>query len=103
MDTNTIPNATSEVAVERKPKGRIRKFLARAALILLAVVIVGGTVAHLVWKYSGSNQWEKIGQKKGVTVYALKTPGSSIKKFKAVWTVHSKLSRFVMWASDDKG
>lgn len=93
---------TTEVPTQSKTK-RILKFLFRAALTFALAAIVLGTIAHFVWKYSGSNQWEKIGQRKNVTVYALKQPGSSIKKFKAVWTVHGRLSSFVAWASDIQG
>jgi len=94
MDTNSTPEAAAER--KPKPKGRIRKFLLRSVLAL----IVALTVAHFVWKNSGSSQWEKVGERNGVTVYAMKTPGTPLKKFKAVWKIRSKVSRFVMWASD---
>lgn len=94
MDTNP----TTEVTPQAKPKGRIRRFLLRGVTILIAALIV----AHFAWKYSGSNQWVKEGERKGVTVYSLKKPGSVTKKYKAVWKMRTKISRFVMWASDVK-
>jgi hypothetical protein len=94
MDTNSTP----EVASERKPKGRIGKLVLRGAL---AVILAVG-VAHLAWKYSGSNQWKKVGERKGVTLYSMKSPGATIEKFKAVWKIHGNLSRLVMWVNDTK-
>lgn len=85
---------------EQKPKGRVRKFIARAALILIAILIVAGVVGHFSWKYSGSNQWEKRAERHGVTLYAKKIPGQNIEKFKAVWKINTRLSRFVMWVND---
>jgi hypothetical protein len=76
------------------------RFLVRAVLILLVAAIVISAAAHFAWKYSGSNQWEMVREGDGVAVYAMKTPGSTIEKFKAVWKMRSRLSQFVMWASD---
>jgi len=83
----------------RKRRGRVGRFLLGGALVL----IVAGIVAHLAWKYSGSNQWKKTAERKGVTLYTMKSPGAAVEKFKAVWKIHSKLGRFVMWATDAKG
>nr|QEO74219.1 hypothetical protein [uncultured bacterium] len=63
-------------------------------------VLVVLTLAHFGWKYSGSGQWEKIAERNGVVMYAMKTPGSSVKKFKAVYKIRSKQSRLVMWVND---
>lgn len=79
--------------------GRLRKF-GKFLLWTLGVLIVVAIVAHFSWKYSGSGEWKRVGERKGVVVYSMKTPGSTIKKFKAVWKVRSRLSRFTMWASD---
>lgn len=94
MDTT---NSTSDAASEHKPKGRVKRFLLGGMLVLVAVAIV----AHLTWRYSGSNQWQKIGERHGVTFFSMKSPGANIKKFKAVWKIRSKLSRFVMFALED--
>jgi hypothetical protein len=96
MDTN----ATTGAGAAGKPKGRIKKLLIRGA----AVLVVGAVAGHLAWKYSGSKRWTKVGERNGVTVYSMKSPGSTIEKFKAVWKIHSRLSRVVMWVSDtDEG
>lgn len=64
-------------------------------------VAVLALTAHLIWKYSGSNQWEPIGvSKKGVKLYALKKPGETVKLFKGVVRVRSTLTN-VMAASQD--
>ncbi|HEX6101027.1 MAG TPA: hypothetical protein VF432_32220 [Thermoanaerobaculia bacterium] len=91
-------NSTTEVTPQPKRKGRIRRFLLRSLMVLVAALVV----AHFAWKYSGSGQWVKEGERKGVTVYGMKNPGSVTKKYKAVWKMRGKLSRFVMWASDVK-
>jgi hypothetical protein len=98
MDTNS-----NEVASPRTPKGRIWKFLLRGTLALFGVIILAALVAHLAWRYSGSSKWEKVGERKGVTVYALKAPGTNMEQFKAVWKIRSKMSKFAMWVSDTKG
>jgi hypothetical protein len=74
----------------------IGKVLLGALLVLVLTVIV----AHFAWKYSGSGKWEKVASRKGVTIYSMKTPGSTIEKFKGVWKLKGRLSSFVMWASD---
>lgn len=78
-------------------KGRWKKALLRGALALIAVAML----AQLTYTYSGSNQWENLGERKGVTVYAMKSPGSNVKKFKAIWKVRSTLSKFVMFAKEE--
>lgn len=80
--------------------GRIRKalkFLLYGASALVAVAIV----AQLVFTYSGSAQWDKLGERDGVTVYAKKSPGTNLKTFKAVWKIHSTLGTFAMFAQDE--
>lgn len=99
MDTNSKTEATPEI----KPKRRFWRYLLRGILILFGLLIVAGIVAHLAWKYSGSGQWRKVEERKGVVIYAMKTPGETLEQFKAVWTVNSKLSRFARWATDEKG
>jgi hypothetical protein len=96
MDTK----ATTGVFTPGRPKGRIKKLLLRGAAVLVAAAVV----AHVAWKYSGAQRWTKVGERGGVTVYSMKSPGSTIEKFKAVWKIHSRLSRVVMWVSDtDQG
>jgi START domain len=74
------------------------KYAGAAGLLLLAL----GITAHVRWKYSGSDRWELVRQKEGVTLYAMKTPGSTLKKFKAVRRVRSTLTA-AMALSQDPG
>src|SRR6266853_4362577 len=94
MDT---VNATTQVASEHKSPGRVKKFLRRGASAVIGIAIL----AQMSYTYSGSNQWENLGDKKGVAVYSMKSPGSNIKKFKAIWRVRSTLSKFVMFAQQE--
>jgi hypothetical protein len=70
---------------------KLFKFLGYTAVI----VVVALAIAHFAWKYSGSNTWEKVFEKNGVTVYALKEPGYTLKRFKAVTHVNTTLTRAV--------
>jgi len=67
------------------------KFLSLGTLVLIAIL----AISHLVWKSSGSNQWELEIDKDGVKVYALKSPGSSMKQFKGVTRVKTTMNRVV--------
>ena len=75
----------------RERLGRIGRFALRAAL-LLAVV---GFAAHLIWVRSGSAQWELVRDEDGIQVYALKEPGSALKKFRVVTQVKTSLTSSV--------
>jgi hypothetical protein len=66
----------------------------------IAVVLVILVVAHFAWKYSGSNKWELALDKDGVKVYALKSPGSALKQFKAVTRIRTKLNSVVAAMTD---
>lgn len=96
MDANATTEVTAQPEAKPKRKGRILRFLR----LSFTVLVITGFIAHFVWKYSGSGKWEKEGEKYGVVVYGLKEPGQVIKKYKAVWHMNTKLSQFVMWASD---
>lgn len=86
---------------EVKPKSRLRKvgrFLLTGTVWTLALLFV----AHLIWKYSGSNQWEVVGEKKGVKVWKLKAPGSELIQVKGTTRVRSSLSAVVALMQDDE-
>lgn len=82
-----------------KPKTLQRKFLRLVAIagvsVVVIVLLVGG-----IWRFSGSNQWELVGEKKGVKIYSLKAPGSDSQKFKCVFRVHSTLAGLVRLMRD---
>lgn len=67
-----------------RPHGRVRRLVLRVVAVgcVLAVVIL--IAAHFAWKYSGSSKWELEREKNGIKIYALKTPGCTLKDFKAV-------------------
>ncbi len=82
-----------------KPRPRGRKFL-RFLWIACVSLIVALFVVRVVWRFSGSNQWELVGEKNGVKVYSLKVPGTDVKKFKSVFRVHSTLAGLVKYFQD---
>ncbi len=75
---------------------RILKGLGILVILLVAAVLV--TKGAL--RYSGSNQWELVGDHKGVKIYSLKTPGADSKKFKCVFQVKSTLAGLVTLMQD---
>src|SRR5687768_568120 len=72
------------------------------------IVLVGASVvalivaAHLIYTYTGSQQWELVGEQNGVTVYSRKTPGVAVKQFKGVVRAQSTLVGVVAMANDPK-
>jgi hypothetical protein len=72
----------------------------RTLLLTCAYLIAALFVARAAWVFTGSNRWEFVGEKNGVKVYSLKTPGSDVKKFKAVFKVHSTLAGLVKYMQD---
>lgn len=77
-----------------KPKSRTRKlmkFLVLGSVSLLALLFV----ARFIWVVSGSNQWEFFGEKNGVKVYTLKSPGSDLIQAKGIFRVHATLASVV--------
>jgi hypothetical protein len=74
--------------------------LKKIFLIGLLALLVAGVAGHLVWKYSGSGEWEPMGEMNGVKLYARKMPGETVKHFKGITRVRAKLET-VMAASQD--
>jgi hypothetical protein len=70
--------------------------LLRTGVALVALYVIAG----LVWRYSGSNQWELAGERNGVRVYTLKEPGVDLLQFKGVVRVRSTLARLVAMLQD---
>lgn len=89
---------TTENAIT-KPKRVLRK-VAKALSFASALVMMILVVAHFAWKYSGSSKWELALDKNGVKVYALKSPGSTLKQFKAVARIKTTLNRAVAAMTD---
>lgn len=82
-----------------KKRGWAGKLL-RIALVTGFVLAVGLFTAHLVWKSSGSGKWQLEIDKDGVQVYSMKTPGSTLKEFRAVTKVKTSLQHVVAVFTD---
>jgi hypothetical protein len=87
-----------EISVS-KPRSRGRRVL-RFFLIAAASLVVLMILTTTVLRYSGSNRWEFVGEKKGVKIYSLKTPGTDSKKFKINFRVRSSLAGLVKLMQD---
>jgi hypothetical protein len=83
-------------------RSKIVNFLIKIFLGV-AFLIVIGFIAHLIWKASGSNEWEQVGNKDGVIVQTLKIKGEFIIKMKATKRMKSKLGAFVATMQDVDG
>ncbi|HYC89895.1 MAG TPA: hypothetical protein VEO54_11840 [Thermoanaerobaculia bacterium] len=70
---------------------KVRNFF----LYAVVAVAIAAVSAHLIWKYSGSGQWELVKEKKGIRVYAMKTPGVAMMQFKGVARVQSSMHKAV--------
>jgi hypothetical protein len=68
------------------------------AILGVAVVL---TIAHFVWKGSGSNEWELARDESGIRVSTLKAPGSTLLKVKASMQVATRLSSAVALLRED--
>jgi len=93
---NELLETTNDKASVARPRIKIATFVALGALTLVAIL----SIAHLAWKYSGSNQWELEIDRGGVKVYSLKSPGSSLKQFKMVTRIKSTLNHAVASLTD---
>jgi START domain len=92
-------SSIASVPIVSKPKrlGRVKKWFLRGALSLIVVA----SSAQVLYTFSGSDQWEKVGERRGVVLYAMKRPGWNVKEFKAIWKVRTTLSKFVKFAKEE--
>jgi hypothetical protein len=70
------------------PKRKSRRILLRVTLVLVAILVA----SQLAWTFSGSKEWEFLGERNGVNVYSMKVPGDNVKQFKATMRSRSRLS-----------
>lgn len=77
-----------------------RRKLAKIVLWIFAVAAVVGLAAHLIFKYSGSRNWEYMGETNGVKMYSMKIPGETLKLYKAVYPLKASLSAVVNFMQD---
>lgn len=82
----------------KKPRGILKKIGLYGVLPLFAVILI----AHLSFKYSGSNEWEAVGERGGVQLYSMKVSGETLKKYKGVVRVKTTLSRIVAFMQDSE-
>lgn len=75
---------------------RLIKVLLLVSVSLVALLFV----ARLIWRFSGSNQWEFVGERNGVKVYSLKAPGSDLETVKGVVRVRSTLASLAKMTQD---
>jgi len=91
-----VENGNVAGKARKAPIRRLLKIVLTASVMLVAVIQILGWA----WRFSGTNQWELFGERKGVRVYTLKTPGSDLNKFKCVFRVRSTLSGLVRLMQD---
>jgi hypothetical protein len=84
-----MSTATSATA-PRRPR-RLLKVLGICAVGLAAVL----AAAHLLWKHSGSGEWQLAVEKNGVRIYERKVPGDLIKTYRAQLRIRSTVARAV--------
>lgn len=89
---HTVADATKPTSWGK----RLRRGLWVTSVSLL--VLYAG--ARLAWRFSGSNKWEFVEERKGVKVYSLKSPGSDLQKFKGIGRVRTTLPRLVKLFQD---
>jgi hypothetical protein len=91
----------NENSIAKPKKWGVRIFKVLKILSIVGVSLVALLfVAHTIWKFSGSNQWEFEFEKKGVKVYSLKTPGMDRIQIKGVVRARATLSHIVRYNQD---
>lgn len=82
--------------VQHRRKNRLGKYL---AIAVAALALICG-LAQMMWRNSGSGQWEALPEKNGVQVYSLKVPGTSLVKYKGVTRFKAPLRTIVAFMRD---
>ena len=93
----TTETAKIETLVSKRS---LTRRLLKGTLILVGVFAAFLLAAHLIWKYSGSSQWQLEMDKSGIKIYSLKVPGSTLKQFRAVTRVKTTMNRVVAAMND---
>jgi hypothetical protein len=89
----------SDVNSEPRPR-TLSKKIANAVVILSVTLVALYFVASWIWKFSGSNRWELVGERRGVKVYSLKSPGADLTQVKGVVRVRSSMATLVKLMQD---
>lgn len=82
-----------------KPKTRLKRLVTMLFIVSVSLVALY-SVARLIYRFSGSNQWELVRDEKGIKIYTLKQPGTDLKLVKGVTRVRSTMSAAVAWLTD---
>ena len=88
----------NESSIAKARKWSVRGF--KVLLIVVVSLVALFFVAQLIWRFSGSNQWEFVHEKNGVKIYTLKTPGMGRIQVKGTVKVRSTLSHLVRYSQD---
>ena len=86
----------------KNSSGKLKGIFKKIGLFVVLPLFVVALTAHLIFKYSGSGEWEFVGEQNNIKVYSMKVPGETLKKFKAIIHVKSTLGRIVMFMQDSK-
>lgn len=79
---------------------RWAKRLSKILLVVVASLFALYFISRVIWRVSGSNQWELVGEKNGLAVYTLKSPGTDLELVRANLRVRSKLATIVKYMQD---
>jgi hypothetical protein len=82
-----------------KPKRWIKRVLKVLLVVSLSLVTLT-FVVQLIWRFSGSNQWELVRDQNGVKIYTLKTPGLDSIQVKGMVRLRSTLSGMLTFMLD---
>lgn len=91
-----MEGVSSAGAAPARKKGRIRRFLLRSLLVIVALAAVG----HFAYKYSGSDEWHELPEKDGVKVYWQKPAGSTVVIYKGVTRFRASLTSITRFMQD---
>jgi hypothetical protein len=89
--------AAETIAVKNtidKPRKWLRKSIKILGIAGISVFFLY-FLAGLIWRFSGSNQWELAAEKNGAKIYTLKVPGSDILQVKGVMRYRSTVAGMV--------
>lgn len=89
-------SSTGPAPAPARKKGRIKRFLLRSLLVLVAAAVV----AHFGYKYTGSDEWHALPEKDGVKVFWQKPAGTTIVKYKGTTRFRSSLTSITRFMQD---
>jgi hypothetical protein len=95
----TRRSQTDSTHLVAEPKTLVKRLVKVVALVSVSLVTLL-FVARLVWRLSGSNEWELVRDQNGVKIYTLKAPGSDLIQVKGVVRVRSTLAGILSFMID---